>query len=158
MELMSVTLLVSHPVRSSSKLARSSIRPLKSVTAVTSHVPTAAQYASAATVAFASHAVSAALNSVLLIGANKQALGDALGDTLGATLGDALGDVLGDELADALGETLGDALGDAVVGEVLGGALGDELGDVLGDALGGALGDALGDKDGESEAMRVPQS
>jgi hypothetical protein len=42
-----VTLLVSHPVRSSSKLAREARRPygepvkLKSITAATSHVPTA---------------------------------------------------------------------------------------------------------------------
>ena len=51
MAFMSVTPLVSQPVRSSSKLASEPRRPLKSVTASIVQVPTAPQYAALAEVA-----------------------------------------------------------------------------------------------------------
>ena len=122
---MRVTLLVSHPVRSSLKLVRSFSSPPKFVTAVTSHVPTG-PYSSAHGAHVPSfHATSAAFSSVLFAKAKRKIVGDALGDTLGdAVVGAALGDVLGSVLGDVLGDVVGDVLGDAL-GEALGAALGD---------------------------------
>ena len=129
---MLVTRLVSHPV--GSKLARKLNRALKSVTAVTSHVPTG-PYAASPWVAFASHAVSAARSSVLFAGSKRSADGDALGDALGAAVVGTLGDadvgaaVVGDEVVGAavVGDVdVGDAVvGDALVGAATGAATGD---------------------------------